>query len=88
MQNIIEAFPPEAISETIGVREMSIDFYSTVSYIRNLITVALGSIKELKGQAVEKYGAPGMRIILGEIIGCLGTAKAVIDRSPHIVNKL
>ncbi len=84
---VIEAFPPRSITETIGVREMSIDFYSTVSYIRNLITMALGSIKELKGQAVEKYGAPGMRIIIGEIIGCLGTARAVIDSSPYIINK-
>lgn len=63
----------------------AVDFYSTISHIRNLITIALASIKELKGQAVEKYGAPGMRIILGEIISCLGSARSVIDHSKDII---
>lgn len=62
-----------------------VDFYSTVSHVRNLITIALGSIKELKGQAVEKYGAPGMRIVLGEIISCLGSARSVIDHSKDLI---
>ena len=49
-------------------------FLVAMGDVRTMINIALGSLKELSAQAVVKYKAPGMRFLIGEILGCLGQA--------------
>lgn len=69
---VIEAIPPRSVSFSVG----PVDEYSdTIGKVRCMITMAIGTLKELSAQAVEKYKAPGMRFLIGEILSCLGQAK-------------
>ena len=76
---IIEDFAPQ--SETFQVGKPD-SFADAINHIRNMIVMAMGCVKELKSQAVEKYNAPGMRIIIGEIISCLANAKRMVEVNP------
>lgn len=80
---IVEVDPPLSESFSIVPRiERDVSFQDAISRIRNLIVIALGTVKELSSQAVLKYKAPGMRLIIGEIIGCLAQAKHMVDVNP------
>ena len=54
-----------------------------IAKVRVMITMAIGCLKELKSQAVEKYKAPGMRFLIGEILACLGHAKQATGVKPE-----
>jgi hypothetical protein len=51
-----------------------------------MITMAIGTLKELSAQAKEKYNAPGMRYLIGEILSCLGQAKVATSVKPSQLN--
>lgn len=59
-------------------------WYDTLSVVRNMLTIAMGCMKELKTQAVEKYNAPGMRIAIGEIMSCLASANQFVTGARRI----
>lgn len=70
-------------NESLG----GVDTYGeTIKSVRNMITMAIGVLKELKSQAVEKYNAPGMRILIGEILSCLGQAQIATAVNPENFN--
>lgn len=83
---IIEPHPPRL--ETFCIVPKTIEagknLYDAMAVVRNMIVMALGCIKELSAQAVEKYRAPGMRIVIGEIISCLAQAKHMVDNT-HLI---
>lgn len=80
---VIEAIPERSISLSIG----RVDEYSdTIGKVRCMITMAIGTLKELSAQAVEKYKAPGMRYLIGEILSCLGQAKVATGIDPKKMN--
>lgn len=66
---VIEAFPPQSETFTIGKVD---EYQDTMSKVRTMITVAIGTLKEVKAQVREK---PGARFLIGEILSCLGSAK-------------
>lgn len=73
--------PTEALS--VGAPDL---YGETIKSVRNMITVAIGCLKELKAQAVEKYKQPGMRILIGEILSCLGQAQVATGINPKSFN--
>lgn len=78
-QEVKEAFPPQSETYTIG----KVDEYAdAISKVRTMITMAIGTLKELSAQAKEKYNAPGMRYLIGEILSCLGQAKVATTVKP------
>lgn len=77
---ITEVFPPRAVTESFGKRPD--DFDSAIHTVRNMVTMAIGCVKELKSQAVEKYNAPGMRIIIGHILDLLAQVKQATNVKP------
>lgn len=80
---VIEAIQPRAVSLSIG----KVDEYSdAIGKVRCMITMAIGTLKELSAQAVEKYKAPGMRFLIGEILSCLGQAKVATGINPKHLN--
>ena len=78
-QVVKEAFRPQWVTYTIG----KVDEYGdAISKVRTMITMAIGTLKELSAQAKEKYNAPGMRYLIGEILSCLGQAKVATTVKP------
>lgn len=70
---------PQSEAYTIG----KVDEYAdAISKVRTMITMAIGTLKELSAQAKEKYNAPGMRYLIGEILSCLGQAKVATTVKP------
>lgn len=76
----IEANPPRSETIRIGKPDRYTD---TINEVRAMITMAIGCLKELSSQAVEKYRAPGMRFLIGEILSCLGQAKTATNIRPE-----
>lgn len=62
------------------------EFAETIGKVRTMINIAMGTLKELKAQAVEKYNAPGMRFLIGEILSCLGHAYKATGVNPSDLN--
>ena len=80
---IHEVAPARSVSLSIG----KVDEYSdAISKVRCMITMAIGTLKELSSQAVVKYRAPGMRYLIGEIMSCLGQAKVATGIDPKQLN--
>lgn len=77
---VLEVSPPRAITESFGKKPD--DFDSAIHTVRNMVTMAIGCVKELKSQAVEKYNAPGMRIIIGHILDLLAQVKQATNVRP------
>lgn len=77
---------PRSVTLTLGDKAKQPSFEDLMRDVRNLITVAMGTMKELKASAVSKYKAPGMRIIIGEILSCLGHAKSATSIDPGQFN--
>ena len=75
----VEVFAPRSESFRLGPVD---EYGDTVLKVRTLITMAIGCLKELSSQAVEKYKAPGMRFLIGEILSCLGQAKVATTVDP------
>ncbi len=78
-QVVKEAFPPQSETYTIGKVD---EFTEAITSIRNMVSIAIGCVKDLKSQAYEKYKAPGMRYLIGEILSCLGQAKVATTVKP------
>lgn len=79
----VEAFAPRSESFRLGPVD---EYGDTINKVRSMITVAIGCLKELSAQAVEKYKAPGMRFLIGEILSCLGHAKVATNIDPKKLN--
>lgn len=71
---VSEAIPPRSESYSLGNKPKETSFRQHMADVRNMITIAIGTMKELSATAVIKYKAPGMRIVIGEILSCLGHA--------------
>lgn len=56
--------PLTSKSETITIGEVD-EYQEVISKVRCMVTMAIGCLKELSAQAVEKYQAPGMRFLIG-----------------------
>lgn len=68
---------PRAETITIG----AVDSYAdTIDRVRIMITMAIGTLKEVMSQVREK---PGARFLIGEILGCLGHAKKATMVKPE-----
>lgn len=74
--------PQAPKSETITMCGTD-EYQQVINKVRVMITMAIGCLKELKSQAVEKYKAPGMRFLIGEILACLGHAKQATGIKPE-----
>lgn len=81
--NLIEPIPPRSVTLTVGPVD---EYTETISKVRCMVTMAIGCLKELSAQAVEKYKAPGMRFLIGEILSCLGHAKVATNIDPKKLN--
>lgn len=80
---VVEALPVRSETFTVG----HVDEYTeTISKVRCMVTMAIGCLKELSAQAVDKYKAPGMRFLIGEILSCLGHAKVATNIDPKKLN--
>lgn len=82
---IIEASMPRSVSFTLGEKK-ELSFEQHMKDVRNMITIVIGTMKELSAQAVEKYKVPGMRYLIGEILSCLGQAKVATSVKPSQLN--
>ena len=77
---INEPHAPRAETITIG----AVDSYAdTIDRVRIMITMAIGTLKEVKAQVREK---PGARFLIGEILSCLGDAKKATNINPTDLN--
>ena len=72
-------------SETLTIGQVD-EYQDAISKVRTMITMAIGTLKELSAQAKEKYNAPGMRYLIGEILSCLGSAKKATSIKPAQLN--
>lgn len=73
---VVEVKPPRSESFTIG----AVDEYArTIGDVRCMITMAIGTLKEVKAQA---RAIPGARFLIGEILCCLGNAQKVMSIDP------
>jgi len=72
-------------SETLTIGQVD-EYQDAISKVRTMITMAIGTLKELSAQAKEKYNAPGMRYLIGEILSCLGSAKKATSIKPAQFN--
>mgnify|MGYP003404167847 FL=1 len=72
-------------SETLTIGQVD-EYADAISKVRTMITMAIGTLKELSAQAKEKYNAPGMRYLIGEILSCLGQAKVATSVKPSQLN--
>lgn len=79
--NAIVRFPFAERSETFTLGKVD-EYQEAIKKVRCMITMAIGCLKELSSQAVEKYNAPGMRFLIGEILSCLGQAKVATGIRP------
>ena len=78
--HVIEALPPKAETITFG----KVDVYKdAMNKIRTMITMAIGTLKEVMSQVRE---TPGARFLIGEILGCLGDAKKATAINPADLN--
>lgn len=78
-----EPLAPRSDTFTIGQVD---EYQDAISKVRTMITMAIGTLKELSAQAKEKYNAPGMRYLIGEILSCLGSAKKATSIKPAQLN--
>ena len=78
-----EPLAPRSDRFTIGQVD---EYQDAISKVRTMITMAIGTLKELSAQAKEKYNAPGMRYLIGEILSCLGSAKKATSIKPAQLN--
>lgn len=76
---VVEAFPARSETFTIGKPD---EFTEAITSIRNMVSIAIGCVKDLKSQAYEKYKAPGMRIIIGHILDLLGQVQLATKVKP------
>lgn len=77
---INEAVPTRAETLTVG----RVDEYAdSISKVRCFITMAIGTLKEVKAQVREK---PGVKFLIGEILSCLGQAKKATGIDPKQLN--
>lgn len=83
--NAIVRFPFAERSETFTLGKVD-EYQEAITKVRCMITMAIGCLKELSSQAVEKYNAPGMRYLIGEILSCLGQAKVATTVKPSQLN--
>lgn len=79
---VVIPFEATVDSRTVGKQQNS--WHDTLAVVRNMLTIAMGCMKELKAQAVEKYNAPGMRIAIGEIMSCLASANQFVTGARKI----
>lgn len=77
---IVEPNPPKAETYTIGTVD---EFAKMMADVRTMITMAIGTLKEVKAQVREK---PGARFLIGEILSCLGQAKVATKVDPSKLN--
>lgn len=78
-------FPLAPRSESLTIRPRASDTWcDTLQTVRNMLVIAMGCMKELKAQAVEKYNAPGMRIAIGEIMSCIASANVYVSGAVNI----
>lgn len=75
-----EPMPPR--SETITVGKLD-EYQGAMNMVRTMITMAIGTLKEVKAQVREK---PGARFLIGEILSCLGDAKKATNINPTDLN--
>lgn len=74
-----EPYAPRSETITIGKTD---EFTEAITSIRNMVSIAIGCVKDLKSQAYEKYKAPGMRIIIGHILDLLGQVQLATKVKP------
>jgi hypothetical protein len=75
-QVVKEAFPPQSETYTIG----KVDEYAdAINLVRTMITMAIGTLKEVKAKVRE---VPGARFLIGEILSCLGSAQVATTVKP------
>ena len=80
---------PETVQfEEVKLKNLSNreSFSDAMATIRVMITMAIGTVKELKSQAHEKYKVPGMRFLIGEVLSLLGTAHKATTITPEELN--
>lgn len=66
-------------SETLTIGKVD-EYADTISKVRCMITIAIGTLKEIKAQVREK---PGVRFLIGEILSCLGGARKATLVTPE-----
>lgn len=71
MSIVNEPLAPRSETFTIGQVD---EYQDTMSKVRTMIVMAIGTLKEVKAQVHEK---PGARFLIGEILSCLGDAMKV-----------
>lgn len=73
---VIEPFLPRSEHFVVGKPDA---YQDAMSKIRIMVTMAIGTLKEVMSQVRE---TPGARFLIGEILGCLGHAKKAASISP------
>lgn len=71
-----EPLAPRSETLTIGQAD---EFKQLMDDVRSMLTIAIGTLKEVKAQVREK---PGARYLIGEILSCLGQAKVATGIDP------